>query len=135
MGHIDFFLPKEALTQPLAQAGKCLTQYLQSRHFKRRRRCSPSAHPRHSRMPPVKRRRRTGRSITNASGPFGVGLRQLAAGIEAADVTNGLKHISRNLGWCGKASLQFAPPRKRLVPIYELSASFELEARPVFLER
>jgi hypothetical protein len=69
----------------------------------------------------------SGRSITTASGLFGVGLRQLAAAIEAAGVTNGLKHISRNLGWCGKASFQFAPPRKRPVPIYELSASFEPE--------
>jgi hypothetical protein len=76
----------------------------------------------------------SGRSVTTASGPFGVRLRQLAASIEGRGHSQWAETYFKNLGWRGKASFQFAPPRTRPAPIYELSASFELEARPEFLE-
>jgi hypothetical protein len=76
----------------------------------------------------------SGRSITTASGPFGIRLRQLAASIEARGHSQWAETYFKNLGWRGRASFQFAPPRRRPAPIYELSASFELEARPEFLE-
>jgi hypothetical protein len=54
--------------------------------------------------------------------------------IEARGHSQWAETYFKTLGWRGKASFQFAPPRQRPVPIYELSASFELEARPEFLE-
>src|SRR4029077_5340045 len=76
----------------------------------------------------------SGRSITTASGPFGIRLRQLAASIEGRGPSQWAETYFKNLGWRGKASFQFDPPRRRPAPVYELSASFELEARPEFLE-
>jgi hypothetical protein len=76
----------------------------------------------------------TGQSTTHASGPFGIKLRQLAASIEARGQGQWAETYFKNLGWHGKASFQFDPPRDRPAPIYTLSASFELEARPEFLE-
>jgi len=76
----------------------------------------------------------SGRSITTASGPFGIRLRQLAASIEGRGPSQWAETYFKNLGWRGKASFQFDPPRRRPAPVYELSASFELEARPEFFE-
>jgi len=76
----------------------------------------------------------SGRSKTVASGPFGVRLRQLAASVETRGQDQWSEAYFKSLGWSGKASLQFDPPHNHLTPGYELSASFELEARPEFLE-
>ena len=76
----------------------------------------------------------SGQSTTSASGPFGIRLRQLAASIEARGQGQWAETYFKNLGWHGKASFQFDPPRNRPAPNYSLSASFELEARPEFLE-
>ena len=40
----------------------------------------------------------------------------------------------RSLGWSGKGSFEFEPPRDRLAPTYAVSGSFELETRPEFME-
>jgi hypothetical protein len=40
----------------------------------------------------------------------------------------------KKIGWPGRASFRFDPPRDRLRPHYAFSASFELEARPEFLD-
>ena len=40
----------------------------------------------------------------------------------------------RKLGWPGKGSFEFEPPRDGLAPTYTVSGSFELEARPEFIE-
>jgi len=76
----------------------------------------------------------SGQSVTVASGPFGVKLRQLAASIEARGQGPWAESYFKSLGWAGKASFQFDPPRNRLASGYAFSASFELEARPEFLE-
>ena len=76
----------------------------------------------------------SGQSITVASGPFGIRLRQLAASIEARGHSQWAETFFKNLDWHGTASFEFDPPRARLVPIYTFSASFELEARPEFLD-
>jgi hypothetical protein len=76
----------------------------------------------------------SGRSITVASGPFGVRLRQLAASVETRGQEQWTEAYFKALGWSGKASLQFDPPHNRLAAVYALSASFELEARPEFLD-
>ena len=76
----------------------------------------------------------SGRSITVASGPFGVRLRQLAASVEARGQEQWTEAYFKSLGWSGKASFQFDPPHNRLAPDYALSASFELEQRPEFLD-
>ena len=61
-------------------------------------------------------------------------LRQLAASIEARGQGQWAETYFKTLGWHGKASFQFDPPRDRLAPVYTCSASFELEARPEFLD-
>jgi transglutaminase-like putative cysteine protease len=76
----------------------------------------------------------SGRSLTTASGPFGVRLRQLASSIEGRGQTQWAETYFKNIGWHGKASFQFDPPRSRPAPVYVLSASFELEARQEFLD-
>jgi len=75
----------------------------------------------------------SGQSTTVASGPFGIRLRQLAASVEAGGPARWAESYFKSLGWPGKASFQFDPPRDRLTPIYAFSGSFELEARPEFL--
>jgi transglutaminase-like putative cysteine protease len=76
----------------------------------------------------------SGQSTTVASGPFGIKLRQLAASVEAGGPARWAESYFKSLGWPGKASFQFDPPRDRLTPIYAFSASFQLEARPEFLD-
>ena len=76
----------------------------------------------------------SGRSMTEASGPFAVRLRQLAASVEARGQSQWAETYLKNLGWRGTANFQFDPPRNRLSPAYAFSASFDLEARPEFLE-
>jgi Domain of Unknown Function with PDB structure (DUF3857)/Transglutaminase-like superfamily len=76
----------------------------------------------------------SGQSTTVASGPFGIRLRQLAASVEARGQSQWAETYFKSLGWHGTASFQFDPPRAQLAPIYAFSASFELEARPEFLE-
>jgi Domain of Unknown Function with PDB structure (DUF3857)/Transglutaminase-like superfamily len=76
----------------------------------------------------------SGQSITEASGPFAVRLRQLAANVEARGQSQWAETYFKNLGWHGTANFQFDPPRDRLSPAYAFSASFDLEARPEFLE-
>ena len=76
----------------------------------------------------------SGRSVTIASGPFGIKLRQLAASIEARGQSQWAEAYFKSLGWHGAANFQFDPPHGRLAPSYTFSASFDLEARPEFLE-
>ena len=76
----------------------------------------------------------SGRSITEGSGPFAVKLRQLAASVEARGQSQWAETYFKNLGWHGTANFRFDPPHDRLSPAYALSASFDLEARPEFLE-
>ena len=76
----------------------------------------------------------SGRSVTVASGPFAIRLRQLAAGIEARGQSQWAEAYFKSLGWHGAANFQFDPPHGRLAPSYTFSASFDLEARPEFLE-
>ena len=58
----------------------------------------------------------SGRSTTTASGPFGIRLRQLAAGIEAKGREEMAATQLRSLGWSGKGSFEFEPPRDGLPP-------------------
>lgn len=76
----------------------------------------------------------SGQSTTLASGPFGIKLRQLAASVEVGGSGRWAESYFKSLGWPGKASFQFDPPRDHLAPTYGFSASFELEARPEFLD-
>jgi hypothetical protein len=76
----------------------------------------------------------SGQSTTTASGPFGIRLRQLAAGIEAKGRGEMAATQLRSLGWSGKGSFEFEPPRDGLAPTYAVSGSFELETRPEFME-
>jgi hypothetical protein len=76
----------------------------------------------------------SGQSTTRASGPFGIKLRGLAASVEVGGPERWAQSYFKSLGWRGKASFQFDPPRDRLAPDYAFSASFELEARPEFLD-
>ena len=76
----------------------------------------------------------SGQSTTVASGSFGVKLRQLAASVEMGGPERWAESYFKSLGWPGKASFQFDPPRDHLTPSYAFSASFELEARPEFLD-
>ena len=76
----------------------------------------------------------SGQSTTTASGPFGIRLRQLAAGIEAKGREEMAATQLRSLGWTGKGSFEFEPPRDGLAPTYAVSGSFELETRPEFME-
>jgi hypothetical protein len=76
----------------------------------------------------------SGQSTTTASGPFAVRLRQLAANIEAKGREQMAATQLRALGWSGKGSFEFEPPRDRLAPTYAVLGSFELEARPEFME-
>ena len=76
----------------------------------------------------------SGQSTTVASGSFGVKLRQLAASVEMGGPERWAESYFKSLGWPGKASFQFEPPRDHLAPSYAFSASFELEARPEFLD-
>jgi hypothetical protein len=76
----------------------------------------------------------SGRSITEASGPFAVRLRQLAASVEARGQSQWAETYFKNRGWHGTANFQFDPPHDQLSPAYAFSASFDLEARPEFLE-
>ena len=76
----------------------------------------------------------SGQSTTTASGPFGISLRLAAAGSEAKGREQIAATQLRNLGWSGKGSFQFDPPRDRLTDGYIVSGSFELEARPELLE-
>jgi hypothetical protein len=76
----------------------------------------------------------SGRSMTVGSGPFGIKLRQLAASVEARGQSQWAETYFKSLGWHGTANFQFDPPRRLLSPVYTFSASFELEARPEFLE-
>jgi transglutaminase-like putative cysteine protease len=75
-----------------------------------------------------------GQSKTTATGPFGVTLRQVAAGIEAG----GREHMAatqlRKFGWAGTGSYDFDPPRDDLISSYTVTASFDLEQRPELLE-
>ena len=76
----------------------------------------------------------SGQSTTTASGTFGITLRQLAASIEARGPAQWAASYFKSLGWYGKAGFHFGPPRDSLVPVYTLAASFDLEARPEFLD-
>ena len=76
----------------------------------------------------------SGQSTTVASGPFGIKLRQLAASVELGGSGRSAELYFKSLGWSGTASFQFDPPRDHLAPTYGFSASFELEARPEFLD-
>jgi hypothetical protein len=76
----------------------------------------------------------SGRSTTTASGPFAIKLRQIATSIEARGQGQWAETYFKSLGRSGKASFQFDPPGDRLTPNYSLSASFELDARPEFLQ-
>jgi Transglutaminase-like superfamily len=75
-----------------------------------------------------------GQSKTTATGPFGVTLRQVAAGIEAG----GREHMAatqlRKFGWAGTGSYDFDPPRDDLISSYTVTASLDLERRPELLE-
>jgi len=75
-----------------------------------------------------------GQSKTTASGPFGVTLRQVAAGIEAG----GREHMAatqlRKLGSAGTGTYDFDPPRASLGQNYTVTGSFQLEQRPELLE-
>jgi Domain of Unknown Function with PDB structure (DUF3857)/Transglutaminase-like superfamily len=75
-----------------------------------------------------------GQSKTTASGPFGVTLRQVAAGIEAG----GREHMAatqlRKFGWAGTGTYDFDPPRDSLISSYTVTGSFDLEQRPELLE-
>ena len=76
----------------------------------------------------------SGQSMTVASGPFGVRLRQLAASIEVRGQSQWAQTYFKTLGWSGTANFQFDPPHDRLTPLYTFSASFELEPRLEFLD-
>ena len=76
----------------------------------------------------------SGQSTTTASGPFGISLRREAARMEAGGQQQMAAAQLRTLGWTGKANLQFEPPSGQLDPVYTVSASFELDARPEFLD-
>jgi hypothetical protein len=76
----------------------------------------------------------SGQSTTTASGPFGIRLRQLAAGVEAKGREQMAATQLKSLGWSGKGSFEFEPPRDGLAPSYAVSGSFELEVRPEFME-
>jgi Domain of Unknown Function with PDB structure (DUF3857)/Transglutaminase-like superfamily len=76
----------------------------------------------------------SGQSTTTASGPFGIRLRQLAASIEEKGREQMAATQLRSLGWSGKGSFEFEPPRDGPAPTYAVSGSFELEARPEFME-
>ena len=76
----------------------------------------------------------TGQSSTTASGPFGVRLRQLATDIESKGREQMAATQLRSLGWSGKGSFEFEPPRDGLARTYTVSGSFELETRPEFME-
>ena len=76
----------------------------------------------------------SGQSTTTASGPFGIRLRQLAASIEEKGREQMAATQLRSLGWSGKGSFEFEPPRAGPAPTYAVSGSFELEARPEFME-
>jgi hypothetical protein len=76
----------------------------------------------------------SGQSTTSASGPFGIILRLAAAVIEAKGGEQMAAAQLRSLGWSGKGSFQFDPPRDRLVPTYTVSGSFQLDERPEFLD-
>ena len=76
----------------------------------------------------------TGQSSMTASGPFGVRLRQLATDIESKGREQMAATQLRSLGWSGKGSFEFEPPRDGLARTYTVSGSFELETRPEFME-
>src|SRR6516225_1650223 len=64
----------------------------------------------------------SGKSTTGASGPFGIKLRGLAASVEVGGPERWAQSYFKSLGWRGKASFQFDPPRYRLAPDYAFSA-------------
>ena len=64
----------------------------------------------------------SGQSTTGASGPFGIKLRGLAASVEVGGPERWAQSYFKSLGWRGKASFQFDPPRDRLAPDYAFSA-------------
>jgi len=64
----------------------------------------------------------SGKSTTGASGPFGIKLRGLAASVEVGGPERWAQSYFKSLGWRGKASFQFDPPRDRLAPDYAFSA-------------
>jgi hypothetical protein len=76
----------------------------------------------------------SGQSTTTASGPFGITLRQEAARMEAGGREKMAATQLRTLGGPGKGSFEFDPPRDQLGPTYTVSGSFELEARPEFVD-
>jgi hypothetical protein len=76
----------------------------------------------------------SGQSTTTTSGPFGITLRQQAARMEAGGREKMAASWLRALGWPGKGSFEFDPPRDQLGPTYTVSGSFELEARPEFVD-
>jgi hypothetical protein len=76
----------------------------------------------------------SGQSTTTASGPFGITLRQEAARMEAGGWEKMAATQLRTLGWPGKGSFEFDPPRDQLGPTYTVSGSFELEAPPELVD-
>ncbi len=76
----------------------------------------------------------SGQSTTTASGPFSIDLRGAAAVIESKGREQMAAAQLRSLGWSGKGSFQFDPPRDRLVPNYTVSGFFQLDERPEFLD-
>jgi Domain of Unknown Function with PDB structure (DUF3857)/Transglutaminase-like superfamily len=76
----------------------------------------------------------SGHSTTTASGPFSIWLRRAADVIESKGREQMAAAQLRSLGWSGKGSFEFDPPRDRLVPTYTVSGSFQLDDRPEFLE-
>jgi hypothetical protein len=76
----------------------------------------------------------SGRTTTTATGPFSITLRLAAAGIEASGREKMAATQLTRLGWAGKGSYDFDPPRDQLGQTYSVSGSFELEERPEFLE-
>ena len=76
----------------------------------------------------------SGRSTTTASGPFSITLRLEAARMEAGGREKMAATQLRTLGWPGRGSFEFDPPRDQLGSSYTVSASFELEPRPEFVD-
>jgi hypothetical protein len=75
-----------------------------------------------------------GRSKTAASGPLGITLRLAAAGIEAGGRAQMAATQLTKLGWAGKGTYDFDPPRDGLVPSYAITGFFQLDQRPELLE-
>lgn len=75
----------------------------------------------------------TGRTVTEARGPFTIGLRRTAAWAEATGIANAATAQLRALGTEGSGAFAFASPGK-LAASYAMSGSFELDPLPDLLD-